>query len=392
MNKWIINIGLFLGTLVIMVILSEIMLGTILPQKETITYLTDFPEYRFDPAIGNTQHPNQIFRRKSSEFDNIIHINSEGFYDTEWDEQKNDTTFRIVALGDSYTYASAVPEEIRFSNVLESSLSEEYQKEVEVLNFGLGGYGQCEEYQILKHKALQYDPDVAILFLYIGNDFTDTSNNASYRPYCDFLPNGTITVRTPQKISDAPKKPLEVRLIIHSHLGSLFMNTFRYSSVSYTIAQLMGVDRHYGTMDLYDTAHRDRIATLINRSARVIHETQNLAQTHNIPFFVVIIPHRIQVVPEMFNDIVNKYNLRTNDYNLTQPNDMLATFLDSKNITYVDLSMELRHAANRSGKNPYFRHEGHLNEFGHEITAHVVSDFLRSEILTNQNRDSTVII
>jgi hypothetical protein len=46
---------------------------------------------------------------------------------------------------------------------------------VEVLNFGVSGYGTSQQLLALRHRVWQFDPDVVLLAFYTGNDVSDNS-------------------------------------------------------------------------------------------------------------------------------------------------------------------------------------------------------------------------
>jgi hypothetical protein len=82
--------------------------------------------------------------------------------------------YRIVIVGDSYTWGQGLADEERFSNVLESLLGPHY----EVLNFGLPGHTMPEHLADLD-VALKLRPDFVLLQLYINNFETPTMRRPS---------------------------------------------------------------------------------------------------------------------------------------------------------------------------------------------------------------------
>ncbi len=78
---------------------------------------------------------------------------------------KTSGRYRIVIVGDSFTWGQGVEERERFSDVLEADLGPRY----EVLNFGIPGNNLPEHVQVLE-QALRVSPDFVLLQLYV-NDF-----------------------------------------------------------------------------------------------------------------------------------------------------------------------------------------------------------------------------
>jgi lysophospholipase L1-like esterase len=58
-------------------------------------------------------------------------------------------------------------------------------QQVEVINFGVSGYGTAQELLALRHKAWRYDPDLVILAFLTGNDLRNNSRalQGGNRPY-----------------------------------------------------------------------------------------------------------------------------------------------------------------------------------------------------------------
>jgi lysophospholipase L1-like esterase len=106
-----------------------------------------------------------------------IRINSEGLRDREHAKQKPPGTLRIALLGDSFAEALQVPLEDAFWVVLEERLQGcrafNEGKRVEVINFGVSGYGTAQELLTLRERAWDYAPDIVLLAMTTNNDITD---------------------------------------------------------------------------------------------------------------------------------------------------------------------------------------------------------------------------
>jgi lysophospholipase L1-like esterase len=89
---------------------------------------------------------------------------------------KTANRYRIVVVGDSFTWGQGIEAGERFSNLLEGFLGPKY----EVLNFGRPGNNMPEHLDVLR-EALPVSPDFILLQLYI-NDF-ETTQMERPRPY-----------------------------------------------------------------------------------------------------------------------------------------------------------------------------------------------------------------
>ncbi|MBV9924527.1 MAG: SGNH/GDSL hydrolase family protein [Acidobacteria bacterium] len=115
------------------------------------------------------------YRREGSAH---VRINSDGLRDREHARSKPANTFRIAVVGDSYAEAFQVEREQAFWSVLEAKLREcpaLKGREVEVINFGVSGYGTAQELLTLREKVWGYAPDVVLLAVTTNNDVLDNS-------------------------------------------------------------------------------------------------------------------------------------------------------------------------------------------------------------------------
>jgi len=106
-----------------------------------------------------------------------VEINSDGLRDREHSIAKPANTFRIAIIGDSYAEALQVPVESAFWSVMERDLTScvSRTKQLEVLNFGVSGYGTVQELITLRQQVWKYSPDIIILAFTTSNDITDNS-------------------------------------------------------------------------------------------------------------------------------------------------------------------------------------------------------------------------
>ncbi|MCU7905769.1 MAG: SGNH/GDSL hydrolase family protein [Candidatus Thiodiazotropha sp. (ex Epidulcina cf. delphinae)] len=131
-----------------------------------------------DDNVGTAYRPGIAFIQKD-EGEAHIKINPEGFRDKEREIQKPLNTIRIAVVGDSYTDAFSVPVEMRYTEILENEINNNCNalggRKVEVLNFGMSGYGTAQELQVLRHKVWKYSPDLVILGFLPYNDVRNNS-------------------------------------------------------------------------------------------------------------------------------------------------------------------------------------------------------------------------
>ena len=189
-----VNLGLTLGGLFMGVVIGEI--GLRVAKIEGYPKIGDFVNSA--PTRFHTSDPNLGWKLKpgasgkwNEEGASLVQVNSEGLRDRERTKAKPPNTLRVAVLGDSFTEAIHVPVEQTFWSKLERKLGNceaiKGRKNVEVINFGVQGYGTAQELILLRKKVWDYSPDIVILAFFIGNDVINNSPKLEYDRYRPFF-------------------------------------------------------------------------------------------------------------------------------------------------------------------------------------------------------------
>ncbi len=117
------------------------------------------PDYRNDAADLNESYPR---------------TNAHGQRDIERAVDPAAGVRRVVLLGDSIVEGHGVRE---IDDTLSRQLDALLGSETEVLNFGVSGYSTRSEVELLKTKALRFDPDLVVL-VFTKNDFDNFNREA----------------------------------------------------------------------------------------------------------------------------------------------------------------------------------------------------------------------
>jgi lysophospholipase L1-like esterase len=107
-----------------------------------------------------------------------VEINDQGRRDAGATRDKPNGVYRIAVLGDSYSEAMQVARDETYWAQLPQYLRAcgfAGDRKVEVLNFGVSGYGTGQQYLVLESSALGYRPDLVLLQFTNGNDVKDNS-------------------------------------------------------------------------------------------------------------------------------------------------------------------------------------------------------------------------
>ncbi|MEA5500655.1 MAG: SGNH/GDSL hydrolase family protein [Limnoraphis robusta] len=193
-KAWILNLGLTLGSVLFGVFIGEI--GLRLAGIEGLKKLPQPGHGNFSPSFYTMSHPDLGWVNRpgasgiwEQEGKAYIEINIEGLRDNIHPKTKAKDAVRIAVLGDSFTLAVQVDVKQTYWSVIENELKSCQGlkgKTVEVMNFGVDGYGTAQELLMLREKVWDYNPDIVILSFFIGNDIIDNSpglESNHYRPF-----------------------------------------------------------------------------------------------------------------------------------------------------------------------------------------------------------------
>lgn len=122
--------------------------------------------YYVDPDVGPMLLPHAKIHFKTPYFDNSVVTNADGFTGRDYPLKTNN--YRIAILGDSAVEAYGVPDTTRFTYVAEQLVFTKTQgrRKVEVMGFGVSGWGNVQHYGAVRKYVLKYKPDeIWVMFL-----------------------------------------------------------------------------------------------------------------------------------------------------------------------------------------------------------------------------------
>ncbi|MBF0371571.1 MAG: SGNH/GDSL hydrolase family protein [Magnetococcales bacterium] len=161
--------------------------------------ISDYHLYQYDPLTGS-RHKENVDLVWTKEGGGRIRVNNHGLMGQDVSLEKPPGVFRVAILGDSFTEALQVPWDQNFAAILQTHLNHsERAGRVEVLNFGVSGYGTAQAWLTLQHQVALFDPNLIVLAFFPGNDFQDNSRHLKFdpaKPYFDLDESGEL-VRDP---------------------------------------------------------------------------------------------------------------------------------------------------------------------------------------------------
>src|SRR3989344_4902033 len=157
------------GTALVLLLMAfiavELLVRIFVPQER--------PLFIADPLIRTIHRSDVDTIRKGSEYQAHIRTNTQGFVGDDFIVEKPTGTYRIAALGDSFTEAFDVDIDKSYTVLLERMLTESRKTLQQVYNFGISGAGSTHELLTYTKYAATYNPDMVLWQIYLGNDLAD---------------------------------------------------------------------------------------------------------------------------------------------------------------------------------------------------------------------------
>jgi len=123
------------------------------------------------PVLGHVLTPNFSGTLSRVDFKIDVHINKDGLRGPEL-QPRTESAVRILCLGDSMTWGWGVAEEQAFPAILGQQLQRHYpDTNIQIINAGVPFYGTNDEVALLKHRIVEFDPDIVVLQFNAVDDF-----------------------------------------------------------------------------------------------------------------------------------------------------------------------------------------------------------------------------
>jgi hypothetical protein len=377
MRRALIPIGLVFASVLAAVVLCELVLRVI-----------DFSDpiwYRPDPHLGWSLRPG-MEGWYTKEGHAYIRINSRGLRDREHSQKKPDGVYRVAVLGDSQAEAFQVGQEVTFWSLLERELAEctvQPGKRIEVINFGVSGYGTAQEYLQLESIVIDYQPDLVLHLFTHDNDIVNNSielEKGLERPYFRLDPQGHLILDRSWVETAAFKRRSSAVYRLARFLSDHLRVVQLVRSANNALALRRSDVTQTGNNPLVMAPPRDRAwedAWAITQS--ILAKTKEFASLNGMQYLLVIGASSIQVHPDRRVRSEFEKRLKVND--LFYVERRIGEFAKAQGIDVIPLAYEMQRVADAKGVFFHgFRNTtmgvGHYNENGHRATAQIVARHL----------------
>jgi len=381
-----VNVGLTLGGLFMGVVIGEI--GLRAAKIEGYPKIGDLVDSA--PTNFHTADRNLGWKLKpgasgewNGEGASLVQVNSEGLRDREHTKAKPPNTLRVAVLGDSFTEAIHVPVEQTFWSKLERKLGNceavKGRKKVEVINFGVQGYGTAQELIMLRKKVWDYSPDIVILAFFIGNDVINNSPKleyARYRPFFAYDASGKLVPDMSFR-NLAPIDRNERAVSFVDRMPSLLVNNSRILQV----IKKVDINRRKQDFNELSTHNFKEPQDAAWQEAWRVTEglivtIRNEVVQKNADFLLVTIGDAMQARPEA--QTRKKFMIKNNIQDLFYPDRRLEKLGAREGFRVLNLSEQFQGYTEKYqlcayGFENYAPCGGHWNELGHRLASILIN-------------------
>jgi lysophospholipase L1-like esterase len=279
-------------------------------------------------------------------------------------------TWRILVLGDSFTWGWGVSQGQVFTDLLQAALP----GSVAVYNRSVPGFGTAQEYLVLQRELAARVYDAVVLMFYM-NDLSDNiSSKQGSRPYFELVAGGL-------RPRNQPALP-----VIHPVRQFLRDNSRTYAFVEVALERLKrrfsgeANDKpEYQTAPAVDFHQVPGYAV----TARLLREMQRLARQHGAQFMLVYIPQRSEFEIDVPFPYVRSIHAMVDD------------IAQNEGIPLLDLAGPFRRHA-KSGEQLIYSIDAHWTPTAHRVAAAALlqSPILQSlrDVAANERRNTGTVV
>lgn len=282
--------------------------------------------------------------------------NNEGFIDDEF--IYNNSDYNIFILGDSFAQCL----QANYSNCvhqrLEKDLKEIYGNEINVMNFGIGGYGAAAELSVLQKYQTEYEPKMVILYFLAQNDLSDNLDYGNESISRDI--KTTIRMLTPKTI-----------LFFMTHGRNIANNLF-LKSEEYRLKSSYG-NQAIKDYEVYLEDYNDEWDNKWRIEFENIKYIKKICIENNITLLIVAVTSNEQVYPNDWGRILETYpSLQGKTYILDKPNNIMMDFAEKEGIYHLDLLPFFK--ANKTRL--HWNYDGHWNDNGQIFAEEKIKEYI----------------
>lgn len=386
--RWRRTVGMVGVQIVVVLLLAEVAVRLAAPRHRGLRMLlgasagaTDFSDAETLPEIMNRTMLG--FSPGSIEYGFVL--NSRSFRTREYVPGPVEDAMRVVALGDSFTFASgALPHEDHWTTLVEKNLDDRSERRVEVLRLGVPDTGPVFQYRLWQVEASKLEPDVVVMAFFVGNDFIDHQGDCGIfgggeRGLSGRLASMSALYRAARNLwrvwgsgSKPPGDPISGEIPAPGEAIPEYRENFNPDRPTFDRDRFVAIETERMALCLrsQDGAFRE----LADRAAEVVSDLADEVGRTGARFVVMLIPDQYQIDQMLVEDVLRTTGARREDYDFDRPQRVLSRALRSEGIEVLDLLPIFRRAS--AGGALYRPRDTHWNRRGNRIAAEELAAFL----------------
>jgi len=344
--------------------------------------------YVNDPIVGYVLRPG-IEGPYQVEGKSYVKINSDGLRDREHSITKPPGTYRIAVLGDSFTEAMHVPLEQTYVSLLEQNpptCDPFAGKKVEVINFGVSGYGTGPELLTLENKVWKYSPDLVVLLFTTYNDFHDNSHALVERDDVPYFVYRNDELVYDGSFRDTPSYKKRDSAVFR--FGRWWRDRLRTVQLADYVQFILRTkvrswrfpetSPFWSVGDIYHEPRDPKWIEAWRVTEALIARMKTEVAQKQVRFLLVVGANGIQAFPDPA--VRQEFMRKIGETTLLYPNQRLGAFAAREKIDFLDLAQPMQVIADQR---KVLLHNynvgigtGHWNAEGHRVAAQLISERL----------------
>jgi hypothetical protein len=346
-----------LKRLILNLILSLFSLLAVLAAVEIALRLT---LYNFKP-YAKSPGAESLYVIETAEFKTAIKTNSLNLRDYEI-PQKSPGEYRVLCLGDSFTFGLGVNIPDAYPKVAERILTAAVRP-VRVINGGTQG-NVDDARRFLLEKGLSFEPDLVTLQVYIGNDFYDWQMKSETKAAAP----GVLPPR-PARRDFLPRAK--------EFLRGLHWRTFEF--VWNRLIQFPLVDDwlyrwnlRYDNRGIFLREYPPLEEGLLRSELQGLDKMHKLCKEKGIELLVILVPTKQQLFKKQF--------LNDRKYDYKKPNALLRNFCNQKAMPVLDMLEIYETLPPENLRSFYYNQDRHWTVGGHAFMGSVLAEEVKRRL------------
>ncbi|MDD5331713.1 MAG: SGNH/GDSL hydrolase family protein [Candidatus Nanoarchaeia archaeon] len=262
---------------------------------------------------------------------------------------------RIILLGDSMAFGQGVEQNESFAAIIESNF-----KDLEVLNLAVPGLSIPSYYSRLNTKGLEYNPDIVIVSIFLGNDLRSIGNITEINYTKSYVSPNPISLFLARNVHSLK---FIWRYIYQGKLTAPIVKFFNIKTESLETKRIVNSEEEL-----------EKNLIVFETDLKYYKE---LSEKNNFSLIVLIIPEREQVDKTKMDEYLSKINDTQVDE--AEIRKKINNILEKNKIIYLDTTPELKRL--NVNNTFYFEIDGHLNKEGHRLIGSLLTQKLKEENL-----------